>query len=134
MDASSQASRTLVLGSTNASNKRLWEEVNDPRPPQNGYKKPKGLGDANGKMIEIIAPPGKLGVRITRTTVGPPLTVVETVYDSSMMVTGHICAGDKLVAIDDQDESGLSVAKVAKILYQTRANPSRKLTVLRCNY
>ena len=131
--ASSHEPRTLILLGT-SSNKRFSEEVLVDHPPQTSNKKPKRLGDANGNIIEIIVPPGKLGVRIAKTRVGPPLTVVETVYDSSLMAAGQICAGDKLIAIDDQDLSGLSVAKVAKILYQTSANPSRKLTVIRCNY
>jgi C-terminal processing protease CtpA/Prc len=79
-------------------------------------------------LVDVFAPPGKLGVVIDTPDDGAP--VIHAIKDSSVIVD-QIQVGDKLVAVDDQDVRSMSAIKVSKLISRASENPSRKLTVLR---
>lgn len=80
------------------------------------------------ELINIFAPPGKLGVVIDTPDEGAP--VVHAVKDSSV-IANQIQVGDKLVAVDDEDVRPMTAIKVSKLISRKSANPSRKLTIVR---
>lgn len=80
------------------------------------------------ELLNIFAPPGKLGVVIDTPDDGAP--VVHAVKDSSV-IAGKINVGDKLVAVDDEDVRSMTAIKVSKLISRKSANPSRKLTIIR---
>jgi len=80
------------------------------------------------EVIDVIAPPGKLGVVIDTPNNGPP--VVHAIKDTSALVD-QLQVGDKLVAVDDEDVRLMTAIKVSKLISRKSTNPSRKLTVVR---
>lgn len=80
------------------------------------------------ELLNIFAPPGKLGVVIDTPDDGAP--VVHAVKDSSV-IADKIQVGDKLVAVDDEDVRSMTAIKVSKLISRKSANPSRKLTIIR---
>jgi len=80
------------------------------------------------EMIEIYAPPGKLGVVIDTPDEGAP--VVHAVKDSSC-IADQLNVGDKLIAVDDEDVRAMTAIKVSKMISRKSANAQRKLTVVR---
>jgi C-terminal processing protease CtpA/Prc len=79
-------------------------------------------------VIVIDAPPGKLGVVIDTPDDGAP--IVHAVKDSSV-IAHLIQVGDKLEAVDEVTVRSMSASKVSQLISRRRANPSRKLTVVR---
>jgi C-terminal processing protease CtpA/Prc len=80
------------------------------------------------EVMNVNAPPGKLGVVIDTPDDGAP--VVHAVKDSS--VIAHLVqVGDLLVAVDDEDVREMTAIKVSKLISRKSANPSRKLTIVR---
>ena len=79
-------------------------------------------------MIEVYAPPGKLGVVIDTPDEGAP--VVHAIKDSSC-IADQIKVGDKLIAVDDEDVRAMTAIKVSKMISRKSANPTRKLTIVR---
>lgn len=83
----------------------------------------------NMEVVHIFAPPGKLGIALdTPDNSGAP--IVHYVKEVSP-IHGKILAGDKLIAIDDEDVSYLTAVKISKILNRKSNNITRKLTILR---
>lgn len=80
------------------------------------------------ELIDIFAPPGKLGVVIDTPDDGAP--VVHAVKDSSV-IADKIHVGDKLVAVDDEDVRSMTAIKVSKLISRKSANPTRKLSIVR---
>lgn len=80
------------------------------------------------EVLQIFAPPGKLGVVIDTPDDGAP--VVHAVKESSV-IADRIIVGDKLVAVDDEDVRSMTAIKVSKMISRKGANPSRKLTIIR---
>jgi len=80
------------------------------------------------ELIDIYAPPGKLGVVIDTPDDGPP--VVHAIKDSSV-IADQLKVGDKLVSVDDDDVRSMTAIKVSKIISRKSANPTRKLSVIR---
>lgn len=83
---------------------------------------------AEEQVIEIFAPPGKLGVVIDTPETGAPL--VHAIKDSSV-IGGVLSVGDQLLMVDEVDVSRMTAMEVSKLISQRAANPSRKLTVAR---
>jgi hypothetical protein len=81
------------------------------------------------ERFEIDAPAGKLGMVIDTPSGGIP--VVHAIKDSSMMVEQGVRIGDQLVAIDDEDTTGLTAMQVSKLISQKADNPSRVLVFVR---
>ena len=80
------------------------------------------------ELIDIYAPPGKLGVVIDTPDDGAP--VVHAVKDSSV-IADKLQVGDKLVAVDDEDVRSMTAIKVSKLISRKSANASRKLSIIR---
>lgn len=80
------------------------------------------------ELIDIYAPPGKLGVVIDTPDDGAP--VVHAVKDSSV-IADKLQVGDKLVAVDDEDVRSMTAIKVSKLISRKSGNPSRKLSLIR---
>ncbi|KAL7464066.1 hypothetical protein ACHAXS_004406 [Conticribra weissflogii] len=80
------------------------------------------------ELLDIYAPPGKLGVVIDTPDDGAP--VVHAVKDTSP-IADKVQVGDKLVAVDDEDVRAMTAIKVSKLISRKSANASRKLTVIR---
>lgn len=93
---------------------------------ENAYRDPSA--NVKEELINIFAPPGKLGVVIDTPDDGAP--VVHAVKDSSV-IADKIQVGDKLIAVDDEDVRSMTAIKVSKLISRKSANPSRKLTVIR---
>jgi len=80
------------------------------------------------ELIDIYAPPGKLGVVIDTPDDDAP--VVHAIKDSSC-IADKLKVGDKLVAVDDEDVRSMTAIKVSKMISRKSANPTRKLSVIR---
>jgi hypothetical protein len=80
------------------------------------------------EMIEVYAPPGKLGVVIDTPDEGAP--VVHAIKDSSC-IADQLQVGDKLIAVDDEDVRAMTAIKVSKMISRKSANAQRKLTIVR---
>ena len=83
----------------------------------------------NMDVIHVFAPSGKLGIALdTPDNSGAP--IVHYVKEVSPIYQ-KVLAGDKLVAIDDEDVSYLTAIQISKILNRKSSQVTRKLTVLR---
>lgn len=91
----------------------------DPALPQSTIKE---------EMIDVYAPPGKLGVVIDTPDDGAP--VVHAIKDSSV-IADKLQVGDKLVAVDDEDVRMMTAIKVSKLISRKSANVTRKLSLVR---
>ncbi|CAB9496512.1 Calcium-binding EGF domain [Seminavis robusta] len=107
-----------TLGSTNGG------------PLDSGYAEAARGQNANVReeLVDIYAPPGKLGVVIDTPDDGAP--VVHAVKDSSV-ISDKLQVGDKLVAVDDEDVRSMTAIKVSKLISRKSANASRKLSIIR---
>lgn len=79
-------------------------------------------------MIDVFAPPGKLGVVIDTPDDNAP--VVHAVKDTSPIVD-QVRVGDKLVAVDDEDVRAMTAIKVSKLISKKSTQETRKLTIIR---
>jgi len=80
------------------------------------------------ETIEVLAPPGKLGVVIDTPNDGAP--VVHAIKDSSV-IANQLQVGDKLTMVDDDDVRSMTAIKVSKLISRKSANATRKLTIIR---
>ena len=96
--------------------------------PGNGAQFRGAMGNVREELIDIYAPPGKLGVVIDTPDDGAP--VVHAVKDSSV-IADKLQVGDKLVAVDDEDVRSMTAIKVSKLISRKSANASRKLSIIR---
>ncbi len=80
--------------------------------------------------VAVLAPPGKLGIvlEIDSTGNAPTTNVVGMLRVSSGMAN-QICPGDRIVAIDDEDVSQMSVEEILSIM--TRKNDNDKVLVIK---
>jgi len=80
------------------------------------------------QIIDIFAPPGKLGVVIDTPDEGAP--VVHAIKDSSV-IADKLKVGDKLIAVDGEDVRAMTAIKVSKVISRKSGNAARKLTIVR---
>jgi C-terminal processing protease CtpA/Prc len=85
--------------------------------------------DTEEQHYEVNAPAGKLGMVIDTPSGGAP--VVHAIKSTSSMVDKGVQVGDRLVAIDGIDTTGLTAMQVSKLISQKAANPSRILEFVR---
>lgn len=80
--------------------------------------------------VAVLAPPGKLGIvlEIDSTGYAPTANVVGRLRVSSAMAS-QVCPGDRIVAIDDEDVSQMSVQEILSIM--TRKNDNDKVLVIK---
>lgn len=87
----------------------------------------------SSRVVEIVAPPGKLGVVLDASDDhDDPIScpVVHTVKENSPLIH-QLQVGDKLIALDDEDVRGMTAMQVSKLISMKSANPRRKFTILR---
>lgn len=72
-----------------------------------------GGGEAEDERIELVAPPGKLGVVIDTPLSGIP--IVHAIKDTSVL-SGQVLIGDKLVSVDGTDTTQMSAIRVSKLI------------------
>jgi hypothetical protein len=79
------------------------------------------------KRIVVLVPPGKLGVILANRHDGKG-TVVSEVRDHSSL-KGMLSPGDKLVAVDGEDVTGMVVSQITSLM-ASKAERERRLTVI----
>jgi hypothetical protein len=103
------------------------------------------------KIINIIAPSGKLGIvlvnsvedessTINKAAQLPPLTsnnnhagaVIYNVNNDGPLVN-KVMPDDRIIAIDDENVSSMSAEYVSKLLYSKNSNTTRKISILRAS-
>ena len=82
------------------------------------------------QSVVVVAPAGKLGIILANRKDGKG-SVVSEVRPSSVL-QGSLIAGDKLVAIDGRDVTGMVVSQITSIM-SARSNQERRLTIVRTN-
>jgi hypothetical protein len=87
------------------------------RPPKISHKK---------RMI-VVVPPGKLGVILANRHDGKGTVISEVREHSSLK--GMLSPGDKLVAVDDDDVTGMVVSQITSLM-ASKAEKERRLTVI----
>jgi hypothetical protein len=85
--------------------------------------------DTEEQHYEVNAPAGKLGMVIDTPSGGAP--VIHAIKSTSSMIDKGVQVGDRLVAIDGVDTTGLTAMQVSKLISQKAANPSRILEFVR---
>lgn len=80
------------------------------------------------ELLEIYAPPGKLGLVIAKPD---DVTILVEVVKESSVIAGMLQPGDKLVAVDNQDVRTMKATKVSKLIRQRSTNPTRRLSIIR---
>jgi len=80
-----------------------------------------------GEVFEFFVPQGKLGVVIDKAPDGIP--VVSAVSEKSI-ISERVKAGDKILAIDDENVQNMTVAQVSELLSKSDRD-KRKLMMLR---
>ena len=83
------------------------------------------------EIVQILAPPGKLGVEVDAPDSGRP-TYVSSINENSPLL-GQILLGDVIVAVDNTDVQQLEADDVCKILL-VKFNARRVISVLRTLY
>ena len=83
------------------------------------------------EIVQILAPPGKLGVEVDAPDIGRP-TYVSSINENSPLL-GQILLGDVIVAVDNTDVQQLEADDVCKILL-VKFNSRRVISVLRTLY
>jgi len=81
------------------------------------------------KMIQIIAPPGKLGVVVDTPPSGGCAYVCE--IKNTCPIRNEIQLEDRIIAVDRDDVQKMSSVDVSKLLAKRSRNEERKITVLR---
>ncbi|GFH51453.1 hypothetical protein CTEN210_07929 [Chaetoceros tenuissimus] len=80
------------------------------------------------ERIEIIAPPGKLGVVID--TPNGSVPIVHAIKETSVLAD-RVRIGDKLVSVDGEDTSDYSAIKVSRLIASKAGNNRRVMTFMR---
>jgi len=80
-------------------------------------------------VLNILAPPGKLGVIVDTPPQGGCAYVVE--IRSSCPIREEIQLDDRIIAVDDKDVQRMSATSICKLLERKSRNAQRKITVLR---
>lgn len=80
------------------------------------------------EFIDILVPPGKLGIIIDTPDDGPP--VIHAIKETSV-IRDMIRRGDKLLAIDDEDVREMTAIEASKIISKKSSNAQRKFTIMR---
>lgn len=79
------------------------------------------------RKIVVLAPPGRLGIILANRT-NSHATIVSEVRETSPLA-GKIGVGDKIIAVDDENVSGKTVAEITKLMAK-KVDAHRTLTFL----
>ncbi len=88
--------------------------------------KGKELLSSNRRKVNVIAPPGKLGIIIDTCSEGPRVHSIK----GGSSLEGLIVKGDLILAVDDEDTTEWSAHYLTKLVAK-KSNTTRKITVLR---
>lgn len=91
------------------------------------YRQQQG-GGLGGEILEIHAPPGKLGMSIDTPEDGDP--IVHAIKECSI-IADKLKVGDRIIAVDDEVVRDYTALQISKILSRKSANATRKITVIR---
>lgn len=80
------------------------------------------------ERIEVIAPPGKLGVVIDTPMNGAPM--VHAIKETSVLAD-RVRIGDRLMSVDGQDTTEMSAIRVSKLISSKAMNAQRRMVFLR---
>jgi C-terminal processing protease CtpA/Prc len=80
-------------------------------------------------LLEIYAPPGKLGVVID-VPANSTTPVVHAIKDNCP-IRNEINVGDQLLAVDEEDVRNMTAVEVSRLISRKSLQQARKLTVLR---
>lgn len=80
------------------------------------------------ERIEVIAPPGKLGVVIDTPMNGAPM--VHAIKETSVLAD-RVRIGDRLISVDGQDTTEMSAIRVSKLISSKAMNAQRRMVFLR---
>jgi len=80
------------------------------------------------ERIDVIAPPGKLGIVIDTPMNGFPM--VHAIKETSVL-SDRVRIGDKLVSVDGEDTTELSAIRVSKLISSKAMNAQRHMIFLR---
>ncbi|KAL7519911.1 hypothetical protein ACHAWX_004665 [Stephanocyclus meneghinianus] len=100
-----------------------------PPPSLPSARMPTTTTNASEPLLEIYAPPGKLGVVIDV----PPRAdtpVVHAIKDTCP-IRNEILVGDRLLAVDDQDVTAMTAMEVSRLISRKSQQRARKLTIRR---
>ena len=114
LDTDQMTTSSVTMSSIGAS---LSTTLSKNRPPKISKK----------KRIIVVVPPGKLGVILANRHDGKGTVVSEIRENSSLK--GMLQQGDKLVAIDGEDVTGMLVSQITSLM-AAKADYERRLTVI----
>ena len=80
------------------------------------------------ERIDVVAPPGKLGVVIDTPMNGAPM--VHAIKETSVLVD-RVRIGDKLVSVDGEDTTEMSAIRVSKLISAKAMNAQRRMVFMR---
>jgi len=80
------------------------------------------------ERIEVVAPPGKLGVVIDTPLNGSP--IVHAIKESSVLAD-RVRIGDQLISVDGEDTREMTAIRVSKLISSKATNPRRYMVFLR---
>ena len=80
------------------------------------------------EKIEVVAPPGKLGVVIDTPLNGSP--IVHAIKESSVLAD-RVRIGDQLISVDGKDTREMTAIRVSKLISSKATNPRRYMIFLR---
>jgi C-terminal processing protease CtpA/Prc len=106
-----------------------------PPPTSNDYDGSATASTRNGTgqtIIDVVAPPGKLGVvLLDPEPPEPPGPAFVCNISTDSPLADKVKSGDKILAVDDCDVGEMSAEDVSKLLGSKITNLSRKITLLR---
>ena len=119
-----------VAGGANGSTTSSSMKAMTSNPESNAEIEVSAVGGGTGTYLEIIAPPGKLGVVVDSPPEGGKPAYVSDIKQECPIKT-RIKLGDKIMKVDDEDVSSMKAIHVSMLLGSKSRNDERKLTVLR---
>ncbi len=97
--------------------------------PENPLSPSSSFGASATVVLNILAPPGKLGVIVDTPPQGGCAYVAE--IRDSCPIREDIHLDDRIIAVDDKDVQRMSATTICKLLERKSENAQRKITVLR---
>lgn len=128
---SSKRSRKAAKSSYNGGNGRRVNDSSLTPIPENPLSPSSSSisGATSTVVLNILAPPGKLGVIVDNPPQGGCAYVVE--IRESCPIRDEIHTEDRIIAVDDKDVQRMSATNICKLLERKSRNAQRKITVLR---
>jgi len=124
---------TVIRADGGAEATAVSGSASPPMVPPHSSSSPQSNNDdtanSSAMKINIIAPAGKLGL-VLGNSLESGAACVSDIKENSP-IKGEIYRGDKVVAVDDQDVSGLTAVDISILFAKKSEQAERKITVLR---